>query len=362
MRGTGGVRQGQGGQWTSWTSRVHSPAIVPLLLLLTLTLFALPASAEVVRHRVKLPMFMGVDVAPLAGEGDGPVRIRVSGTMSSSVDGSEIDAVSRRADGTTFEVDGPFLRLPRGAQLVEADVGAHRYIYELPRRRSLPVGVNLTPLAVRNLVTYTELAASCTGAFEVEVFGPPLLPVGAREGTGGTAATSSGRQTAELIVLGLFFALLLPVAGIGALVRRRRRLRPELGFVRRSRLALRAVEREALVLGPAFGHVVTSSGQLVHAAQQGLAHLEATRAALRRTRTLLSPGASSERAELAAQGVRILESLSSIAERLEATAAGLARRRAGQSSSETAAAELLAALEVEVDAAVAATREAGLNV
>lgn len=314
---------------------------------------------EVVRQRFALPLEgMSVDISSVVGPGAEPVRIRVFGTVTSSMDGSEMDALSRRVGTTHYESEGPFVRLPAGSRVVESDPEIHRYTFEVPRQPVMPLSVNLAPLAARNLVTHSELVASCNGALEVEVLGPPLpVMAGSVEDVG----RGSWFQLRHAVALGVLALLLLIGVALRVFVGRQR-ARPELIVLRRVRIAARAIEVESRTLGPAFDHVVATASHLLGTSRLVRDHLVDTRAALKKTRSLRADGAATQRRKLEEQQVGILTCLTGIAERLEETAADLAARGAGRRRAHGVddPAAIIAALQQEVESAVSATREAGL--
>lgn len=323
-----------------------------LVAILAVILGSSARAEEVVTHRLPLPLEgRPVDVAALAGPGEGPVRVRITGTISATIDGSELDALTRRTRGRQFVTDGPFVLLPSRARLVEADPEAHSYLFELPRQPSLPVAANLAPLAVRHLVTRSELLAGCYGALELEVLGraqPAAIPAPSGAGDGD-----------EPVILVATVAAATALALLLALVVRRRQRRPELALLSRARDAGAAVEAEARPLGPAFGHVVAAAVELVEAARASSAQVEVARAASRRLRRL--PGAGRQRAVLDDQRRDGLERLRGIAGRLEDAAGALAARHADACCRRDLE-DNLVALSDELDSAVAATEEARLAV
>jgi hypothetical protein len=337
-----------------------SRAALGLSLAAALVLASARAGAEVetvVLRRAALPLEgRPVDVAALAPPGDGPVRIRISGTVSSGLDGSELDALTRWAGDARYEGEGPFVRLPPGARLVEGDPQVHAYVFDLPRGPVLLVGAHLAPLAMRRLVTFSELVAGCSGALEVEVLGPPPAAAPRPSAAAAVASPAVGRGAAALAAA---LALLGLAFGAARVRTARRRRRPELALLGRSRVAAAAIATEARALGPAFDHVAGTASSLVDAAGGACEHVRAARGALRRLRPLGSCGVVEHRADLERQAGAALASLAGIVGRLEETAACLAARRAGQRRV-VEADELLASLRLDVDDAVNATREAGL--
>ncbi len=337
---------------------MRGPATCGLLLCLIVGV-AEPAAAQSVRRRLVLPPDgMPVDIAPLALTADEPMRVVISGTLSSSLDGSEIDALERRVGDRLIEAEGPFVLLPNGTRLVEADREIHRYVFEIPRSAHMPVAVHLAPLAVRHLVTLSELERSCTGALELEVLGEPTRPPMSSRLVGKRAATSS-RPLWQVCVpagggtLAILFAL-------GLVVWRRRRAPAERSLIRRCEAANRAIAREVKGLGPAFDSVAEAGGRLLESAVRMRSHLDETRGALSRTGHLRAEGARMARAQLRTQECRTLACLQGIAERLEATAADLAARQAGRSRVRDLD-QVIAALDQELAIVDEAVREAELS-
>lgn len=314
---------------------------------------------EVVRERFSLPLEgMAVDISTLAGQGTEPMRIRVSGTVTLAIDGSELDALSGLMGSTGFDTERSLVRLPAGARIVESDPEVHRYTIEIPRQPVMPLSVDLAPLAARHLVTHSELVAGCTGALEVEVLGPPLPAI-----AGSVEEVERGPWFGVGHVVAIVIMVLLVLIGVALRVSARwKRARPELTLLQRSKAAAQAIEVESRTLGPAFDHVVATTGHLLGTARMVRDHLVDTRAALRRTRSLRAESVSAQRQELETQQLQILASLTGITERLEETAADLAARGAGRRRAHGADDPyvIIAALEQEVDSAVSATREAGL--
>jgi len=327
---------------------------LPLLVLAAVTA-PLPAQAEVVRHRLLLPPpGAALDLALVAPEGVDPVRIVLSGTVTSSIDGVEYDPVAgRRFDGSGPRGEGPFVAFPPGARLVEKR-GAGRTVVELPRAASMPLSLQVAPLARRHLVTMSEASASLSGGVEVQVLGPaPAVPE--------VAFASLAKELAEVptqaaapVAGGASLLGLLGVLGFVQLRRTRRRRR----LMRRIRSTARGIGAESRALGPAFDHVTASSEALLHAAGTAQRHLQEARAALRRTRRHSSAAAALERQGLRQQEAEALGRLESIAERLEATRVALAAHGAGRSA-DACLSDSLEALDLEMATALSAEAEAG---
>ena len=326
---------------------------------LALAIYALPASSEVVLSRFALPSNGSpVDIAPLVADLEGPVRIVLSGTLSSSLTSSEIDALALIGGGRRDESSGPFVRLPPGARLIESDPDISSYIFEVPTDGPLPLALHLAPLAARRLVTSSEMEASCTGAIEVEVVGPHPVPV-----SGAVAAKDTVSRTivpSPPLLIGSSAAVLLLMSIGGVLFRRRGRRPSTARLIRRCRAADREVRKEASGLGPAFGYVSSASAELLEAALKSRDHLTTLRSAKKRTARLEARDAVMERERLARRQQTTMDHLEGITERLEATAAELTARRAEQTRVMNVE-ELVTELTGELETAVAATEEARVS-
>lgn len=317
-------------------------------------LIAAPASAQgttsgwTVAHRAPLsPHAPPLDLASLASPHEERVRIRLSGSYSFLLDGSEIDALGARRAGHT-DVSGPsIVVLPPGAELVESDPIAHRYTVEIPRATSMPVAIDASPLAMRYLITASEARAQLQGAIFVEHLVPPPPPP--------AAITVAAREASELSPIvwivsgasGLFFF------GLAFLAVRRRR-DPLLALARRARRAQRAIERECALLGPAFDPVAASTARLLEAAERSERHRREVERAL--SRTAWTSSATNERARLHEQSESARRRLAQIAARLEQTATTLAGRRADALRAGDVD-SLLGELGDDLDAAVSAEDE-----
>jgi hypothetical protein len=329
------------------------------LYFLSMLLFSGAAQAEQRRlFQESLPLDgRPVELAVGPDPAGGPVLVMIEGTLTSTYDGSELDALHRREarqgapGGLQWQVDGPFVRLPPGTRLVEADLGAHRYLFEVPRAPLLSIAVDLAPLAMRHLVTRSEIIASCHGALQMSVFGEPSESL-VDEARGGAAAGLSAR--APLFGGGLL-ALLTMIGGARTL--RRWRRTPERLLSARARAAAQVLEAEGAALGPAFSHVVGAAGELVQTVQSGQGRLRELREARRRLRRLDAAGARERREALERREAQTLEELHTLTSRLEETAAQLAACRVEQRCAVDTEA-LSRALKDELDLALTAAEEA----
>src|SRR5439155_2264180 len=87
-----------------------------------------PADAvtDIVRHRLVIPLDgRAVNLADVASAD--PMRLVLTGTVSSTIDGSLIDAFGRDLASARYD-DGPYVLLPPGARVVESDATRHRYV------------------------------------------------------------------------------------------------------------------------------------------------------------------------------------------------------------------------------------------
>jgi hypothetical protein len=314
-------------------------------------LVTVPAAAQdrwTVAQRVALPMSGApIDLAILAGPGEEPVRIALTGSYSFAVDGSRIDAFGAHSASRSDVAEGAFVILPPGAQIVARDPLAHRYELEIPRSGSMPVAFNVLPLAMRHLMTASEARASLTGAIELEHLVPPApdLPmpvVVAYEASALSPLSWAGGG----VGLGALF-------GLGLLLARRRR-DPMLTLLRRAQRARRSIASECAILGPAFDPVAASTLRLFEAAERSEAHRREVERAIARTQWATS--ATAERARLHEQSERARLRIVDIVTRLEQTATTLAGRRA-EAASATGVETLLGELGDDLDAAVSAEED-----
>ncbi len=262
-----------------------------------------------------------VELGPVIAEGDGPARVELRGSISSRVDGTTVDAVSRWSGDVRLRADAPWIVVPEGTTIVEEDPAAHRYVLAVPRSRDARIELAVRRLAHEHFLTPSELRERTTGAIEVRVLErvpepAALARVAEAAGPARGAALAAGAASASL-----FLVL------IAALASRRSR-HADRALVRRARRAVRAVEREVDRLGPAFADVATSARGMLDGALAVQAHLGEVRDALGRTRRLSSAGAAERRLELHRQAREALDRLVHLVDRLEATATQLAARTA----------------------------------
>ena len=283
--------------------------------------------------------------------GGGPAIVELRGSITSHVDGSTFDALSRWNGDTRLTSDDPWVTFPEGTRIVEEDPAAHRYVVAIPRRSSGRVELLARRIAHEHFLTPGDLTGRTTGAIEVRLLErvPVATPVSStRTSTAGDlplAAYLAGGAGAPLLLVLLFG------------VAQRRRRRPDRALVARARKAVRAIDRETERLGPAFADVAGMGRRMLDGVLAVQRHLEEVRAALRRTRGLRSPGASERRADLHRAGREALDRLACFVDRLEGTATRLAAQTASHAKSPEVDA-LLAALDSELSTAVSADDEA----
>jgi hypothetical protein len=233
----------------------------------------------------------------------------LQGTVSSSLDGSLLDAFAREVGGSRDSSDGPFVSLPPGTVMVKEDRVAHRFTVEIPRAPSMPIALTASRLGTRYLVTARAAQDSLTGAIEADVMEPIPLPAQ-------IAATMSWPFAGACLAAagaGLAFAFLL-----------NRRNREELRLERRARAAAHRAVEEARRLGPAFEGVGEACRKVLAALEAQLREADEIAGALNRTRTLSAQAARARRAQLQAGHRLALGRMRQIVERLETAAADLA--------------------------------------
>ncbi len=304
-------------------------------------------------QRVPLPLDgAALDLASLAAPHEDRVRVRLSGSVSFGYDGSTLDAMGRTVAGTRDVTAGPYVVLPPGSRVLEADPAAHRYVVEIPRSASMPISFNAIGLATQNMLTLTEARRHLVGAIEVEHLVPPPPPPSPAARAVASAAGVPGLAWAG-VGGGLF---LFAGLGLGLGLRRRDPIR---ALVRRATTARRAIGREVLALGPAFDPVAASAERLLEVARQHAAHHASLDAALARTRAMASESAEAQRMSLSAKRGEARARLEAMVARLEELATELAGRNADASRARGVDA-LIAELGADLDAAVAAEEELAL--
>lgn len=267
--------------------------------------------SDLVRHRFTIPLDgRVVNLAGTDAEGSSaPMRITLTGTVSSTIDGSLIDVAGRDLGSSRYE-DGPYVLFPAGSRVVESDAARHRYVVEVPRSSWMPIAFTVAPLAAARLVPLQEAKDSLSGAIDVAVIEPPaVIPL----------AAIPVPPPWKLLAGGAGVTLLL---GAWILVRRRAN-RPEAVLARRAKeLAIR-IGREAAVLGIAFEALPESAMRMSIAAQTLRIEIDRNARAVRRLAFARNDAAESKRAGLRARQKSLLATLSGLVERLEATAAEL---------------------------------------
>ena len=135
-------------------------ALLAAALALATTVSAHAQDAWTVAQRMSLPVSGApIDLASMAAPHEETVRVRLSGTVSFTYDGSEIDAMGRTSNGTRDVTAGPFVVLPAGSSVIESDPVAHRYTVEIPRSSAMELRFNAFGLATANLLTISEAQA-----------------------------------------------------------------------------------------------------------------------------------------------------------------------------------------------------------
>jgi hypothetical protein len=254
------------------------------------------------------------DVADLAwarSPAGQPLRVLVHGTLSSSIDGSEIDALELHSGGRV--VEGAPVAFPPGTRLVERR-GPHRYLFEVPPGGT--IGLNTFFLASRVLATASEYRASVSGAIVVELLEPAGAAPAASPGPIAAAAPSPFALAGT--------ALGLPLLAFGLFVYARRRISREDELLRRVRRARTAILREARALGPAFDGALASAEALCEAARKQRDHVTAIERAITRTAWVRAEPASLGQASLRVRRDEAAAKLHSIVSRLEETVVRMA--------------------------------------
>lgn len=281
--------------------------VVTLLLLLAIASDVRAQEGWVVGARSALGA--GTSTIEIAPTNDGaPTRVRLSGTLSSSLDGAELDGATVTHAGTADEALGPAVLLSPGAVIVEASPLVHRYVVEAPPGTPIRLTLAVSRLAARRLVTASEVRASLSGAIEVETLRPPAgapateLAAVAPDAPGGMSAIA--------------LALLLGSAGGAFLLRREPE---EARLVRRARRASTAIAVKARTLGPAFVGCIGPASRLEEAARRARAHVLVLDRALAETRWATSDGARTRVVDLEARRARARADLARVVEQLEVT-------------------------------------------
>lgn len=279
-----------------------------------------------------------VDLAQLASCSSGVLRVEFSGTVSSSIDGSELDAVSRWEGPTQQPWVGPFVLLPAGSRMVESDPVGRRYVFEVPCTDAMPVRFDVMPLAIRRLVSRTEADRTLQGAIEAEITVPGFPTLRADRASMTVHWAMAGTVAAGLVML------------------RRRRNREELRLQRRAKTLASGIRRHVRSLGPAFGGVEASSFKLLEVIRALREEVEQTRHTLHQIAMLGESAASERREWLVSRETSALERMRLLVKRLEQLVAQLASH-ALESRTPADVDTLLRCLEDEVARAVRAERE-----
>lgn len=279
-----------------------------------IALVASPAAAdEPARSRMQVErIVLALDGTPVAvSAGD---VITFEGTLSSTHDGSEIDAFSRRTDTLEFVDAGPFVDVPEGSELIEADRAAHRYVVRVGQDGVVAFAVQR--LAMRQLVTRSEAVSRLRGALELARPIAVVVPVPPEMALASAASAEDAGTPwwpiGALIALG---------AAIGIPLSRRRD-----GFaplLRRARRAHSAVAQEAKRLGPVFEPVTDSANHLVDSLSSLREHAKEANAARARIRGA-GPEAAARRLALAGEAADSVQRATQIVDRLEGVAAHMA--------------------------------------
>lgn len=302
-------------------------------------------------QRMALPLDgAALDLAALAAPHEETLRVRLTGSVSFGYDGSTLDAMGRTVSGTRDVTAGPYVVLPPGSRVIEADPDAHRYVVEIPRSAVSRISFNAIGLATQNMLTLTEARAHLVGAIEVEHLVPPPPPP-----SPAARAVASAERVPGLAWAGAGSGL-FALVGLGLVLGRRRR-DPIRALLRRATTARRAIGREVLALGPAFDPVAASAERLLEVARQHAAHHASLDAALARTREM--GAAEAQRMSLSAKRGEARARLEAMVARLEELATELAGRNADASRARGVDA-LIAELGADLDAAVAAEEELAL--
>lgn len=237
--------------------------------------------------------------------------ITVEGTITSTHDGSEIDAFSRRTDGLDFVDAGPFVDVPAGSELLEADPEAHRYVVRVGADGV--VAFSVQRLAMSQLITRSEAASRLRGAFELAL-PVAVAPLALTPTLGDSVPTEEGPPWWPFGALFALGAVAIPLS---------RRRNPFAPLLRRARRAQKSVASEAERLGPAFTPVIDSAQTLADSVASLRDHVAETKAARARIRGT-GAEASEKRLSLTQEAADSLVRASQIVDRLEGIAANMA--------------------------------------
>jgi len=246
-----------------------------LLLACALLSPVLPASAQDrtwnVDHRVGIDADHVVIDVPATDDG-APTRVRVHGTIDSTLDGSELDALTLRRGGGDDLATGAPLLLSEGAHVVDADALAHRYVIEAPPGTPIHASLAIARMAATHLVTATELRASLRGALEVDVLRRTEV------------ATFSVVNVPPTESSGPLAVLLAGVLGAIGFVFLRKREPEEARLLRRARRAREAIATRARALGPGLAGVIAPAERLEAAIRRAREHITTIERAIAATR------------------------------------------------------------------------------
>jgi MYXO-CTERM domain-containing protein len=253
---------------------------------------------------------LSLDGAPVAvSAGD---VITIEGTLSSTYDGSELDAFSRRTDGLDFVDAGPFIDVPQGSELIDADAASHRYVVRIGQDGVVAFAVQR--LAMSQLVTRSEAASRLRGALELARPVTVVVPIAAAGASVLSDSVPASTPWWPFALLALGAAAAIPLS---------RRRSPFAPLLRRARRAQKAVAHEAARLGPAFNPVIDSARSLAHSVASLRDHVEETKAAQARIRGDGSEAAA-KRSGLEEEAAGSLVRAAQLVDRLEGIAANMA--------------------------------------
>ncbi len=288
----------------------------PIVLALAVVIVSARAGAQDARawevdHLATLDAATVALVVPASTDG-APTRIRVRGTIDSTLDGAELDAVSVRHGGALDHALGAPLVLSPGAEVVQSDAALHRYVIEAPPGTPIRAALAISRLAAAHLVTATELRESLRGALEVEILRrPPIAPMAATRGVEGESPALGASA----------LALVLALVGLSWLSRREPE---EAVLLRRARRAREAIEARVRALGPAHHGIATSATGLETSVRGARVHLAKLDAALGASRWTRSDAARAERDRLAIRRASVRADLERMTGELESALVRLA--------------------------------------